>query len=105
MSNQDFYKNHVFGNLKKKVALGNTRRGFKEVASDLLNATGERASDIAKGTFLSPATVARVMDCEENYNPQSQTVERCLIYCNAEVTFEETTIKAKYSNQPKVDVE
>jgi hypothetical protein len=94
-------KNLILNNLKKRVALGNTRRGFKEVASDLLNATGEKPSKIASGTFLSSATVARVMDCEENYRPQAETLERIFRYCNAEATFDHCVIKSQYQNKPK----
>ena len=97
-------KNLIYDNLKKRVALGNSRRGFKEVASDLLNATNLKPGAIAAGTFLSPATVARVMDCEDNYRPQAETLERCLRFCNAEVEFHETDIKAQYGNRPKEPV-
>lgn len=96
-------KHLIYENLKKRVALGNTRRGFKEVASDLLHATGEKPAQIAKGTFLSPSTVERILDCEENYRPQSETVERCLRYCNASVEFSEAVIKPQYANKPKED--
>jgi hypothetical protein len=102
--NTDKYKNMIYNNVKKRVALGNTRRGFKEVASDLANATGEKAIDIAKGSFLSTSTVARVMDCEDNYRPQSETLERIMVYCNAEVIFTEVAIKPQYANKPKEDV-
>lgn len=94
-------KNAVYANIKKRVALGNTRRGFKEVASDLINATGQKPSEIANGAFLSASTVARVMDCEDDYSPRSDTLERLFRYCNAEVSFSETEIKPQYANKPK----
>ena len=94
-------KNAIFENLKKRVCLGNTRRGFKEVASDLANATGEKPSQIAKGTFLSPHTIGRVMDCEDNYRPQAETLERIMRYCNAEVVFSEVPIRNNFQNKPK----
>jgi hypothetical protein len=86
----------------KTIALGNTNRGFKHVASDLCNELGRKAAkDIASGTYLSVATVQRVMDCPEGYRPQSETLERIFIYCNAQVSFAEVAIKGKYANQPK----
>lgn len=94
-------QNMIFASLKKKVALGNSRRCLKDVASDLLNALGEDANSIAKGTFLCPQTVMRVMDCEDGYSPRADTLERCFRYCNAEIVFNEAVIKPQYKNQPK----
>ena len=99
MSTRDLILSRV-----KSIALGNTRRGFKHVASDLLNELGkDQVKNIALGTFLCAATVERVMDCPEKYRPQSETLERIFKYCNAEVTFNEVAIKAKYQNVPKDD--
>ncbi len=93
-------------NRVREVALGNTRKGFKEVASDLLNEQGrDQLKNMVLGTYLSRNTLQRVMDCEENYRPQSETLERIFRYCNAEVVFNETTIKPRYQNQPKEDYE
>lgn len=92
---------HIYNSVNKKRALGNSKRGFKEVASDLLHATGEKPAKIAAGTFLSAATVARVMDCPDEYRPQSETLERIFRYCNAEATFNEVRIKAEFANKPK----
>ncbi len=86
----------------KNVALGNSSRGLKHVASDLCNELGRGAAkDIASGTFLAVSTVQRVMECEENYRPQAETLERIFRYCNAKVTFETVAIKGKYQNTPK----
>ena len=86
----------------KTVALGNTRKGFKEVASDLLCEQGKgQINNIVKGTYLSRPTIERVMDCEDNYRPQSETLERIFKYCNAQVSFSEVKIKPQYQNQPK----
>ena len=93
--------NFIFASIKKRSALGNSHRKLKDVAADLLNATGESPDDIAKGTYLCPSTVKRVMDCEDNYSPRADTLERCFRYCNASVVFEETMMKKNYLNQPK----
>lgn len=93
----------IFKKIQDK-ALGNSDRKFKNVASDLLNALGEKPSKIADGTFLSVATVERVMKCEDEYRPQSETLERIFRYCNAEVSFSHTKIKPEFSNKPKEPV-
>lgn len=89
-------------NRVKNVALGNSDRGFKEVASDLLCEIGkDNIKQISEGTYLSRATVARVMDCEDNYRPQSETLERIFKYCNAKVTFDQVSIRGQFQNKPK----
>lgn len=86
----------------KSVALGNTRRGLKEVASDLLNEMGRGAlKDMEQGTFLSRPTLERVMDCDENYRPQAETLERIFRYANAAISFHHEEIKPTYANKPK----
>lgn len=91
------------------VALGNSTRGLKEVASDLLNAQGRgQLNNICKGTFLARTTVERVMELTETeygdpYRPQSETLERIFRYCNAEIVLNEIKIKPKFRNAPKPD--
>jgi len=86
----------------KAVALGNTRRGLKEVASDLVNELGRDAIDeIQDGTYLCRSTIERVMDCDENYRPQAETLERIFRYCNASIVFKHEEIKPTYTNKPK----
>lgn len=89
----------------KNVALGNTRRGLKEVASDLVNELGKNAiKDIEQGTYLCRSTIERVMDCDPNYRPQAETLERIFRYCNASIVLQEVTNpNPKYSNKPKED--
>lgn len=91
------------------VALGNSDRGLKEVASDLLNDQGrDQIKNICQGTFLSRTTVERVMELKETgngdpYRPQSETLERIFRYCNAEIILQEVKIKPKFRNIPKED--
>ena len=90
------------GLLEKTQALGNSKRGLKEVASDLCNQFDRKhASKIAEGCFLSKGTVIRVMDCEENYKPQADTLERILRYFNAQIHFTEVVIKPRFRNHEK----
>jgi len=91
----------------QNVALGNSTRGLKEVASDLLNDQGRgQLNNICKGTFLSRSTVERVMELTETehgdpYRPQSETLERIFRYCNAEIVLTEVKVKPKFRNVPK----
>jgi len=91
----------VFEAVAKK-ALGNSKTSLKNVASDYINQYHRREfSNIADGCFLSTPTIARVADCEDEYTPQLQTIERILIYFGAEIDINEVTIKKKFQNQPK----
>ena len=91
--------------LSRAHALGNSSKGLKNVASDLLNreARGnpKALTRIAEGTFLCRQTLQRVMDCEENYRPQADTLERIFRYFGAEITFNEVAIKPRFQNKAK----
>lgn len=97
--------NAIIESLKHKTALGNSKRRMKHLASDLLHATGEKPSALANGTFLSTNTIERVLDCPDEYSPNSDTIERIFRYCNAQVVVEFETIKPRFQNQPKVEKE
>lgn len=98
--------------LTKASALGNTKRGFKEVCSDLVNQHGVRGRDLqalCNGTYLSPHTVQRIAELSDSesgqpYRPNSDTVERILRYFGAEVTFNQIAIQPRYQNHPKEDI-
>lgn len=91
--------------LERSHALGNSKRGLKEVASDLCNQVARNDKkglrEMADGTFLCKQTLQRVMDCEEGYRPQADTLERIFRYFNAEISFNEVVIKGRYQNKPK----
>lgn len=98
--------------IRRSKALGNTKRGLREVASDLVNdyAGGdpERLADLSKMTFLCKQTLERLStlnDCESGipYRPNCDTVERVLRAFNAEVYFKEVKITPSNQNQPKDD--
>jgi hypothetical protein len=101
-------KNHI---LSRARALGNTKRGFKEVCSDLVNQHGVKGADLRRicdGTFLCPTTIQRIAtleDCETGipYRPNADTVERILRYFGAEVTFDQVSISNRYQNKPKME--
>jgi len=86
----------------KNVALGNSQRGLKEVASDLLNELGrDSIKYIEQGTYLSRGTIERVMECESLYRPQAETLERIFKYCNASIVFQHEEVKPQFTNKPK----
>lgn len=91
--------------LTRAKALGNHKKGLKEVASDLLNRGGRKSKremqDILDGTFLCRATILKVMDCPDGYRPQADTLERIFKYFGAEITFSEVHIQPRFQNQPK----
>lgn len=98
-------KDAIFSAVKDKRALGNSNRKLKHLACDLLHASGQKASEISKGTFLCPQTIERVMDCPEEYRPQAETLERILTYFNGVLTVEFENIKPRYQNKPKPESE
>lgn len=61
--------------------------------------------ELIDGTFLSRATLARIMDegGDETYSPQAGTLERVLRFFNVEISFREVKggITTRYQNQPK----
>ena len=82
--------------------LGNSKRGLKELASDLLNQDGRRNVKLmVEGTFLSRGTLERIMDCDEYYQPRNDSLERVLRYYNKSLTVEDTVITTRYRNKPK----
>jgi len=95
------YRDEILHRIKA-VALGNTRRGLKEVASDLVNELGrDSIKDIEQGTYLCRSTIERVMDCDDHYRPQAETLERIFRYCNAAIVFEHNS--KTIQNKPKED--
>ena len=92
--------------------LGNSKRGMKEVCSDLVNQhlqSGGKMQALQDGTFLSWATLDRMAALREaesgaDYKPNADTCERILRFFGAEVTFTQVAIKSAYLNKPKIEV-
>lgn len=109
MSNKDIIRLAVTRGIKR-VALGNSNRGLKEVACDLLHEFGnspKAKKQLADMTFLSPATIDRLMDNSDkgfdHYHPLSDTLERVFKATGCEVSFSDVEIKAQYMNKPKTE--
>ena len=81
-------------------ALGNSTRSLRDVAVDLINASGMDWEDIAEGTFLAKSTIARLAK-DITQNPQLQTVERVLKFFDCRVDLKGEVIKGDNRNQPK----
>lgn len=82
--------------------LGNSTRGLKELASDLIAQHGNKGSkQVAEAAFLNVATVERVLKCEANYQPRLDTVERILRACNVRLESGYIATKGKYMPKPK----
>ena len=103
-------RDEIFKRIGEK-ALGNSNRGLKEVASDLLNQMGRsELKNICAGTHLSPTTIDRIMSLKEaesgaDYSPQSSSLERVFKFCGAEIEFHTVDIKKRFMNKPKSDGE
>lgn len=82
--------------------LGNSHRGLKELASDLIAEYGVNTTKtIAESAHLSKATVDRVLECEEAYQPRLDTVERILRVMGCRLNADYISIKGTYMPQPK----
>ena len=100
------FKNRLLTGSK---ALGNSKRGLKEVCSDLINQAGTDAKtlqQISRGTFLSDTTLRRMASLTETehgdpYRPQADTCERILRYFGAEILFDQVEIRRQFQNAPK----
>lgn len=94
--------------LNRATVLGNSKYGFKELCSDLLNSYTGDMKTLESGTFLCRATIERLKsltDTEtgEPYRPNADTCERVLRFFGAEVNFKQVTISRRYQNKPKVE--
>ncbi len=95
------FHREMMANISNK-ALGNSDRGLKELASDLIAQHGDRAArKIADSAYLNVATVERVLKCEPHYQPRLDTIERILRACDVRLESGYVATKGKYMPQPK----
>lgn len=95
------FHREVISNINNKV-LGNSKRGLKELASDVIAAQGSKASKkVAEAAYLNVATVERVLKCEPNYRPQAETIERILRACDVRLESGYIATQGKYRPTPK----
>ena len=101
-------RDEILNRVRTKAG-GNSDRGLKEVACDLVNNLGMKDSEIADLTFLSASTIARVRSNEPSesgapYAPQAFTLERIFRGCGAEISLTPVKISKKFMNKPKDEV-
>lgn len=87
---------------------GNSHRGLKEVASDVINASGLKDSQVADLAMISTSTVHRLRELTpaesgQPYRPQAESIERVLRGLGIGFNMTPENIKKKYLNQPKVE--
>ncbi len=87
---------------------GNSTRGFKEIASDMLNNMDAKDTQLSDMTGLSATTIARIKDLTpaesgRAYAPQSDTLERVFRGGGFAVVLTPVVIKTRYQNKPKED--
>jgi ribosome-binding protein aMBF1 (putative translation factor) len=87
---------------QRMYCLGNTGRKNKHMCHDLIHDSGLSYEEIAEGAKLHVNTIRRMADCEDNYIPSSDTVERIQIFFKILMhgTFEDK-IQPKYQNKSK----
>jgi hypothetical protein len=103
---QEDTRAQVLSMLDRKVklsAIGNDSRTMRDVAIDLLNASGEQLQDVAHECFLSPETVKRLAR-EETQRPQADTLERIYRHFGYELQLKRVVIRPKFANAPKTEV-
>lgn len=84
----------------KLQAIGNSKRKLRDVAVDLINASGLDWKTIAAGCYLSKATIGKLAK-DETKNPQSETIERVFRFFDMQMSLSNEIIKGQYSNRPK----
>ena len=94
------FRDEILSRVKLKAG-GNSKRGMKEVASDLMNNLGMKDSAIADLTGLSVTTIARIKSLDpaesgQPYRPMSETIEKCIRGCGAEINLTPVDIKPKF---------
>jgi hypothetical protein len=81
-------------------ALGNSNRSLRDIAVDLINASGLAWEDIADGTFLCKGTIGNLAK-DITKNPQLQTVERVIKFFDCRVDLRGEVVKGPNLLQPK----
>lgn len=82
------------------MALGNSNRKMKDVAIDLIHASGMDYKDIADKCYLCKSTIVNLAS-ERTENPQSETIERIFRAFEYQLNMKAVQLNAKYANKPK----
>lgn len=82
------------------TALGNSNRKLKDVAVDLIHASGWKYKHIAEICYLCPSTVKNLAS-GKTQNPQAETIERIFRAFEYQLDMKAVKLSAKYANRPK----
>ena len=80
--------------------LGNSNRGMKDLAIDLLNASKQDINTIAAGTHLHRSTLIKLKDGITKH-PRYDTIERVYKYFEIDLSATQIHVKSRYRNKPK----
>ena len=95
-----FCKEEVNARVNMKL-LGNSERGLKEFAMDLLNNSNTDINIIADGTYLNKNTLIKLKEGITNY-PRYDTLERVFKYFEIDLAAKQVIVKPRYANKAKV---
>ena len=102
MSVEKKIRDKIAGNVRLR-ALGNSNRSLRDVAVDLINASGMYWEDIADGCYLCKGTIANLAK-DVTQNPQLQTVERVIKFFDCRVDLSGEVVKGVSLLQPKIKI-
>lgn len=98
-------KDEILKRIKAKAG-GNSDRGLKELASDILSQMHGKDSEIAGDAVLAASTIKRMRELTpaesgQEYRPQAETIERILKAANVEISVKHVKIQKRYMPKPK----
>ena len=82
------------------VAIGNSERKMKDLAVDLINASGMSYEDIADKCYLCKGTIKNLAT-EVTKNPQSETLERIFRAFEFRLDLNAVRLNERFANKPK----
>jgi transcriptional regulator with XRE-family HTH domain len=82
------------------TALGNSTRTLRDVAIDLIHASGWKYKVIAEETFLTPSTIKNLAS-GKTIRPQAETIERIFRAFEYQLDMKAVKLNAKYANRAK----
>jgi len=102
-------REEIKNRLLRGKALGNSKKGLKEVCSDLLAAMDKKdIKQLEAMTYLSHSTIKRMLlltpaESGADYRPQLDTCERILRVAGAQLSIDIVSVKSMYLPKPKKD--
>lgn len=82
------------------IAIGNSNRGMKDIAIDLINQSDLDYETIADRCFLSKSTIKNLAT-EKTRRPQAETIERIFRCFDLRMKLNGEVIRGRYLNKAK----